>query len=245
MPCPTSPPHWCSPRSLEACCSFPSSATSDRTWCRSSPRLRQYAGNWASALWAFAPGAEAKLDHIVRGAGNTVDQLADSYPRPVADVLMSLPVAWRALHSQGPALNSMLLRHLGPGIDRYTMREAEFGCNTVIGFNFGDGHFHDEQLIAAIQRRCEFEPGEFVVAWVESQPVHRDHQDYKVIDAALGVIERGTYRSADSVAAQPWLPDGPIPLQETWSLSPGRILDVTDVGGQARTDPQPAEEVTA
>lgn len=225
------------------------------------PSLRQYAGNWASALWAFAPGAEAKLDHIVRGAGNTVDQLADSYPRPVADVLMSLPVAWRALHSQGPALNSMLLRNLGPGIDGYTMREAEFGCNTVIGFNFGDGHFHDEQLIAAIQRRCEFEPGEFVVAWVESQPVHRDHQDYKVIDAALGVIERGTYRSADSVAAQPWLPDGPIPLQVTWSLSPGRILDVTDVAVTSElrsserirdvtdlavtAELQPAEEVTA
>ena len=26
------------------------------------PSLRQYAGNWASASWAFAPGAEAKLD---------------------------------------------------------------------------------------------------------------------------------------------------------------------------------------
>ena len=26
------------------------------------PSMRQYAGNWASAVWAFAPGAEAKLD---------------------------------------------------------------------------------------------------------------------------------------------------------------------------------------
>ena len=26
------------------------------------PSMRQYAGNWASATWAFAPGAEAKLN---------------------------------------------------------------------------------------------------------------------------------------------------------------------------------------
>ncbi|MFF9243552.1 DUF3556 domain-containing protein [Streptomyces sp. NPDC014776] len=28
------------------------------------PSMRQYAGNWASALWAFAPGAEDKLNSI-------------------------------------------------------------------------------------------------------------------------------------------------------------------------------------
>ena len=191
------------------------------------PSLRQYAGNWASATWAFAPGAEAKLDRIVRGAGNTVDQLAATYPRPVAEVLLNLPIAWRAMHSQGPALNSMLLKHLGPDMDRYTMREAEFGCNTVVGFNFGDGHFHDEDLITAIQKRCGFEPGEFIVAWVESQPIHKDCQEYKMIDAAIGVVERGTYKVADAVAQQPWLPDGPIPLTETWvrsAVSPNPLV---------------------
>ena len=98
------------------------------------PSLRQYAGNWASASWAFAPGAEAKLDNIVRGAGNTVDQLAANYPRPVAEILLNKTIAWRAMHSQGPALNSMLVKQLGADLDRYTVREAEFGCNTVIGF---------------------------------------------------------------------------------------------------------------
>ena len=36
--------------------------------------MRQYAGNWASAVWAFAPGAEAKLDRVTRSAPNQVDQ---------------------------------------------------------------------------------------------------------------------------------------------------------------------------
>ena len=72
-------------------------------------------------------------------------------------------------------------------------------------------------MIAAIQKRCRFEPGEFVVAWVESQPIHKKTQQYKIIDAALGVVERGSYRVADAVAQEPWLPDGPIPLQVQWT----------------------------
>ena len=98
------------------------------------------------------------------------------------------------------------------------MREAEFVCNSLIGFNFGDGHLHNEDLIARRPgARRSFEPGEFVVVWVESQPIHSRIQQYKVIDAALGVIERGTWKVADAVAEQPWLPNGPIPLQVTWS----------------------------
>ena len=30
------------------------------------PSMRQYAGNWASAVWAFAPGAESKLNRVTR-----------------------------------------------------------------------------------------------------------------------------------------------------------------------------------
>ncbi|MEH0635179.1 DUF3556 domain-containing protein [Streptomyces bottropensis] len=42
-------------------------------------------------------------------------------------------------------------------------------------------------------------------------------QHYQVIDAALGVIERGTWKVADAVEEQPWLPNGPIPLDVTWT----------------------------
>jgi hypothetical protein len=97
------------------------------------------------------------------------------------------------------------------------VREAEFVCNSLVGFNFGDGHLHNEDLVRAVQAQASFEPGELVVVWVESQPVHRDHQAYQVIDAALGVIERGTWQVADAVNEQPWLPNGPIPMQVTWS----------------------------
>jgi len=192
------------------------------------PSLRQYAGNWASALWAFAPGAEDKLNAVTRPAANQVDQLvAFGYDREWADVTMQLTIAWRTMHSQGRGLFSLLLRHL-PDVDTRTVREAEFVCNSLVGFNFGDGHLHNEDLIKAVQAQVGFEPGELVVAWVESQPVHRGDQAYQVIDAALGVIERGTWQVADAVAEQPWLPNGPIPVQVTWS----RTADLQAVSEQ-------------
>ena len=92
-----------------------------------------------------------------------------------------------------------------PDIDRYTIREAELACNSVIGWNFGDGHLHDERLIAAIQRRLNFAPGQFMVAFAESQPIHKKTQAYRVIDAALGVVECGTWKVSDAVTQQPWL----------------------------------------
>jgi Uncharacterized membrane protein, required for N-linked glycosylation len=181
------------------------------------PSMRQYAGNWASALWAFAPGAEAKLNAVTRPTTNQVDQLqAMGYPYPIAEITMQQTIGWRSMHSQGRGLFSLLINHV-PELDRWTVREGEFSCNSLIGFNFGDGHLHNEDLIAALQSRCGFEPGEFIVAWVESQAIHSKVQHYKVIDAALGVIERGTWKVSDAVNEQPWLPNGPIPTQVTWS----------------------------
>ncbi|MEV0333750.1 DUF3556 domain-containing protein [Nocardia sp. NPDC050717] len=181
------------------------------------PSMRQYAGNWASALWAFAPGAEAKLNTIEhRPTVNQLDQLIGmGYEPAVAEITMQQTIGWRSMHSQGRGLFSLLYKHI-PELDRWTVREAEFACNSLIGFNFGDGHLHGPDLIAAVQARVGFAPGEWIVVWVESQPIHKGTQEYMVIDAALGVIERGTWKVADAVEAQPWLPDGPIPLRVTW-----------------------------
>ena len=183
------------------------------------PSMRQYAGNWASAMWAFAPGREAKLnEHIVKAAKMQKDQLAELYSPEQADVVLAQPLAFRAMHSQGRGLNSVMINQLGADIDTYTLREAEFSCNAIVGFNFGDGHLHDRRLIEAIQKRCRFEPGEFIVVWVESEAAFRGHQDYWVMDAAVGIVERGKWAVADAVKEQPWLPNGPIATTVSWRL---------------------------
>ncbi len=182
------------------------------------PSMRQYAGNWASAQWAITPAAERKLEeHVVRPSPNIITQLQKAgYPEDVAEVVLSLTTGWRSMHSQGPGLMSVLLDEIGDREGEYRFREAEFACNSIVAFNFGDGHFHNEDLIRALQSRCNFAPGEFLVAWVESQPIHKNYQEYKLIDAALGVIERGTWVVSDSADAQPWLPDGLVPRTVTW-----------------------------
>ncbi len=177
------------------------------------PSLRQYAGNWASAVWTFAPGAEAKLNRITRSTGNQVDQfIAFGYEPQWAEITCQKTIAWRTMHSQGRGLFSLLISRLAD-IDARTVREGEFICNSTIGFNFGDGHLHNEDFVRAVQAEAGFEPGECIIAWVESEAFGSGVQHYKLIDAALGVIERGTWKVADAVAEQPWLPNGPIPLE--------------------------------
>ncbi|MFD2470932.1 DUF3556 domain-containing protein [Amycolatopsis silviterrae] len=191
------------------------------------PSMRQYAGNWASALWAFAPGAEAKLNTLPhRPAKNQVDQLrAMGYPAEIAEITMQQTIAWRSMHSQGRGLFSVLAKTL-PDLETRTVREAEFGCNSILGFNFGDGHLHGLDFVTAVQKRVGFAPGEWIVVWVESQAIHSKVQHYQVIDAALGVVERGHWTVADAVHEQPWLPNGPIPLTVTWTASQAKTSSV-------------------
>ncbi|HEU4513605.1 MAG TPA: DUF3556 domain-containing protein [Nocardioidaceae bacterium] len=183
------------------------------------PSMRQYAGNWASATWAFrGDEAENKLNtHLVKSNLNQIDQLAGAFGKEIAEIFMQKAVAWRTMHSQGRGLISLMMRHLDR-LENYRIREAEFVCTTLVGWQFGDAHLHNEATIEAVQKRCNFEPGECVVVWVESQPIHKKTQEYKVIDAALGVVERGEWNVLDAVSEQPWLPNGPIPHKVTWRM---------------------------
>lgn len=206
--------------------------------------LRQYGGNWATALWAIHPDAEKKLHRVYRPTTDQIDQLQTmGLPYPLAEAFLEMTLGWRSLHSQARGLFSLLLKNV-PDIDHRRIREGEFSCNAMIGFNFGEGHFHNEELIAAIQEEAKFEPGEFIVAWVESEALWHGYQEYKLIDAALGVVERGRWQVKDAVAEQPWLPNGPIPLTVTWRSPEFHKLQftATDIVGPDAA-PQPLEEL--
>jgi hypothetical protein len=201
------------------------------------PSMRQYAGNWASAMWAFAPGCEEKLDeHLVKPALMQKRQLQPALkigPQE-AEVVMHQLLGFRSMHSQGRALNSIMINQLGDDMDIYTPREAEFSCNAIIGFNFGDGHLHNERMLQAVQNRCRFAPGEFIIVWIESEPILRGTQRYWVMDAAVGIVERGSYRVADSVNEQPWLPNGPIPVTVDWRKEGYQRVRYEVAGGDAQ-----------
>ncbi|NMO05260.1 DUF3556 family protein [Gordonia sp. TBRC 11910] len=181
--------------------------------------MRQYSGNWATSLWAFAPGAEEKLNRVTRSAGNQLDQLiASGYEPNWAEITLQRTIGFRSLHTHARGTISVLLSRL-PDIDSRSVREGEFLCNSLIGFNFGDAHWHGPDLVEAVQDEANFAPGELVVVVAESSSLGGNVQRYQLVDAALGVIETGTFLVSDEVNEQPWLPNGPIPLQVDWARS--------------------------
>ncbi len=124
------------------------------------------------------------------------------------------------------------MRHT-PGLDDRIQREGEFVSNVLTGWNFGDGHCLDERLIEALQERCQYEPGDVIVAWTESQPAFSKKVQYRVIDAALGTVEKGWYHNDDAYNEQPWLPNGPIPHTITWTR-PGYVAPGVPYPGSRR-----------
>jgi len=171
------------------------------------PAMRYYAGNWATSQWYFSKEtkAEAKLDeHIVKAAKTVPVQLAKFYEPELNEVLLHKGLAFRSMHSHGRALVGLTDRAV-VDVERYDVREGELIAGVVCGYNFGDGHFHDERLLAAIQERVGYAPGEVRVVTLESQPAGRPVQLYRIFDAATGLIEEGTVRVADMVVRQPWL----------------------------------------
>lgn len=199
------------------------------------PSMRQYSGNWATGTWAMRPGVEERLEEIrcVETQGHQLERmLGMPYEHDDAEMTMQKVNAWRAMHSQGRGLYSVLYEHLDD-IEARTIREGEFMSNILLGWNFGDGHLNDERLVAAVQKRLRLEPGDLVMVYAESQATpwrHGRPQHYRVIDAALGVVEQGTWDVRDCVAEQPWLPNGPVPLQVTWT-APGFVRQQTLTGG--------------
>jgi hypothetical protein len=178
--------------------------------------MRYYAGNWDTTLWCIKPSAEAKIaDKIVAIASMPAAQLEKFYgSREAAQIPMYMGYAFRAFNTHGRALFTLAHRVMaGHNEDDYVLTDGERVTSTAIGWNFGDGHFSNEQLVAALQKRCHFEPGEVRVVMLDAQPIHRQTQQYRLVDAATGEFERGYVRVADMVARQPWADDVPVHVQ--------------------------------
>ncbi|GAB18835.1 hypothetical protein GOEFS_066_00090 [Gordonia effusa NBRC 100432] len=175
--------------------------------------MRYYAGNWDTSLWCMKPSASAKVaEHIVAIASMPAAQMERYYGSPeTAQLYLYMGYAFRAFNTHGRAMFTLAHRAMA-GYDEadYLLTDGERICSTAIGWNFGDGHMHNEQLIAALQERCSFEPGEVRVVLIDGQPIHTQTQRYRLVDAATGEFESGHVRVGDMVSRQPW--DDTIPV---------------------------------
>ena len=179
--------------------------------------MKQYAGNWAAATFSLRnQEIEDRInERIVKAADNQIDQIEPLFGREISEVFIQKAVAFRMMHPMGRMHISGLMCHV-ESLDNRIQREGEFLSNVLTGWNFGDGHCLDERLIAGWQERCKYEPGDVVAVFTESRPMFSPVTQYRVIDAALGCVEKGWFHQQDAYNTQPWLPDGPIPHTVTW-----------------------------
>jgi hypothetical protein len=168
------------------------------------PAMRYYAGNWATSVWCFRAGVEDKIEaDIVKSSALVINQLTKLYGRATAEMMSDKVAAFRAMHTHGRALNGLLPRAI-PNEADYSVREGEVVAGPLVGWNFGEGHLHNEQLLEAVQRRCHFEDGDLRVIVLEGQPIQTQRQWYRILDAKTGLIEAGYVHVKDMLSRQPW-----------------------------------------
>ena len=176
------------------------------------PGMRYYAGNWDISMWCLTESAMQKL--VDSGVGIGLPQHKQIQARMGVDralIPMYLGLGFRSMFAHGRAVITLLNRLLPPGReDDYAVSDGEMMAFYALGWSFGDGHLHNERLIDVLQHRCHFELGEVLVLMLDGQPIHRQRQVYRLVDAAAGEFERGTFEIADVVSRQPWEDDVPI-----------------------------------
>jgi len=165
--------------------------------------MRYYAGNWAYSVWLFKHEALAKLGKLTKSSPWVFDQLSGMYDRATMVGVGSRVIAFRLMHLHGRAL-PLLLPKAVANIDDYTWAEGELIAGMTLGWNFGDGHLHDEQLLRAIQAQCGFEPAELRCVMVESQPLIKTTMHYRILDAHTGLLDQGHVHIAELRKLQPW-----------------------------------------
>jgi hypothetical protein len=170
------------------------------------PAMRYYAGNWDTSQWCFTEAGLAKLEAgTLRAAPLPYTALEAVYGKGQMQIPIWIGYAFRAMHSHGRALLSLIPRACGPTDETdCVMVEGELIAGVVLGWNFGDGHLHNEQLVEALQERCHFAPGDLRVVMLEAQPLQRQVQRYRLVDACTGELERGEVDVAQMLSHQPW-----------------------------------------
>ena len=166
--------------------------------------MRYYAGNWAYSVWLFKGKAAEKMDTHIKKAGRTTrSQLRDMYDEDTITGILSKVPVFRAMHVQGRLLHDLIPRAVDD-VDAYEYHDGEAIAGLVLGWNMGDGHLHQRQLLESIQNECQYEEGELRCIFVESQPIHRPYFAWTIADAATGVMESGETSVRSLLPLQPW-----------------------------------------
>jgi hypothetical protein len=165
--------------------------------------MRYYAGNWPFGLWLFRGDSYRKLDRLTKSAPWVYDQLERFYDRATAVGMVGKVMGFRMMHLHGRAVAELIPKAV-ERLQDYEYMDGEIVAGLVLGWNFGDGHLHDEPLLRSVQQQCGFDEGELRCIFVESQPFGRPTLDYRIVDAKSGLLQAGALDVRALGRRQPW-----------------------------------------
>jgi hypothetical protein len=166
--------------------------------------MRYYAGNWAFSVWLFKGDSYRKLDrHLKKSSGWIYDQLSHFYDYPTSVGLVGKVLGFRSMHLHGRVLQTLIPKTVDR-VEDYEWMDGEIVAGLVLGWNFGDGHLHRDELLSAVQKQCGFEAGELRCLFVEAQPLFGSSLHYRIRDAKTGVLDEGEIEVKQLRALQPW-----------------------------------------
>ncbi len=166
--------------------------------------MRYYAGNWAYSVWLFKDDNELKLDKcLVKSSASAKKQLMYFYDEDTTDSLIAKVIAFRSMHLHGRVLQNLVPKAV-EDIERYEWRDGELVTGLALGWNFGDGHLSNEQLLKSIQKRCTYESGELRCIIIEAQPFLQPRLKWRIVDAKDGELDNGVCEVSDLLKLQPY-----------------------------------------
>ena len=162
--------------------------------------MRYYAGNWPYGVWLFRGDSYRKLERLTKSSPWVYDQLDRFYDHETSVGMVGKVMGFRLMHLHGRAL-SVLIPKAVERFQDYEYVDGEIVAGLVLGWNFGDGHLHNEPLLQSVQQQCGFEEGELRCIFVESQPLGRSTLEYRILDAKTGADRSRTARSCSAAPA--------------------------------------------
>ena len=166
--------------------------------------MRYYAGNWAYSVWLFKGDSHKKLEKLTKSSPWIHDQLGRLYTKSQSVGIVGKVMAFRLMHLHGRVLEHAIPKACEDCFGEYEWIDGEIIAGMVLGWNFGDGHLHREQLLDAVQQQCRFESGELRCVMVESQPLGRSTLHFRILDAKNGLLEEGHADVRELRARHPW-----------------------------------------
>ena len=154
--------------------------------------MRYYAGTWAYSIWFFKGDAKDKIDQNITKTSAAVEKQLELFYKPkLIEAIMSRVISFRLLHLPSRALHKLVPLATDNRRHDYLWVEGEFLAGELIGWNFGDGHLHNEPVLESVQKRCNYESGELRVIMVESPKLHNGQMEWRVLDAKDGLLHQG------------------------------------------------------